>query len=551
MNWFKSKYFCLKSVIFILTVGGICTQSFSQCSPTINTFPYTENFETSAGNWVAGGTGSDWAWGTPAKPVISGAGSGVKCWIVGGLSGSSYISSERSYVVSPCFDFSSLVNPYITFKIFWETEKQYDGGNFEYSINGGTSWTNVSSYNAAIDCLNDFGYNNASITNLTGLANPKAGWSGNVQATMGSCLGGGGSNGWRIAKQTMPFLAGQTQVLFRFTFGSGSTCNAYDGLAFDDILIEEAPATFTLNYTSQLAGCGVADGSALVNIVGGIAPFSYVWNPNVSTNNIITNVAAGNYNLLVTDAGGCTKSMVVIVGQTPAVTISVTAFDDTCAQHIGVAQLLVSGGTPPYSIAWTTGDTTSTVLNLTNGNYSVTVTDSRNCSQTQNFIINDVGNFTIDLGEDKIECGNFSVKLSAGNFAGYLWQDSSTNATFDATTEGIYFVQVQNNSGCTASDTVRITTDCVDDVFVPNAFTPNDDKLNETFLAYGENIKSFAMMIYDRWGQVVFESSDINTGWNGKLNNQKLRQGLYVWRITFSKDGKLFKTKKGTVFLVR
>ncbi|HEY6064053.1 MAG TPA: hypothetical protein VIV35_10620 [Chitinophagaceae bacterium] len=68
----------------------------AQCGSGISIFPYNEGFEASDGGWVSGGVGNDWAWGTPNKPVISAAGSGTKCWIVGGLTGSSYTNAEAS-----------------------------------------------------------------------------------------------------------------------------------------------------------------------------------------------------------------------------------------------------------------------------------------------------------------------------------------------------------------------------------------------------------------------------------------------------------------------
>ena len=72
--------------IFILLVSTFCIKqkSYAQCATPISFFPYTEGFETTNGGWTPGGTGSDWAWGTPTKPVITGAGSGTKCWVIGG-----------------------------------------------------------------------------------------------------------------------------------------------------------------------------------------------------------------------------------------------------------------------------------------------------------------------------------------------------------------------------------------------------------------------------------------------------------------------------------
>ena len=122
----------------------------AQCTNPVNSFPYTENFETSNGGWVPGGTASDWSWGTPIKPVISSAASGSKCWITGTLTQSSYSNNQNSTLTSPCFDFTGLSQPYIKFSIFWETEKKYDGASFQYSIDGGNSWTSVPEKNRPV-----------------------------------------------------------------------------------------------------------------------------------------------------------------------------------------------------------------------------------------------------------------------------------------------------------------------------------------------------------------------------------------------------------------
>ena len=112
----------------------------AQCAAPVAIFPYTQGFETNNGGWVTGGSLSDWAWGTPSKTVITGAATGAKCWIVGGLTGGSYNNSEASWLESPCFNFTSLQYPYISFNAFWETERKYDGASFQYSTNLGASW---------------------------------------------------------------------------------------------------------------------------------------------------------------------------------------------------------------------------------------------------------------------------------------------------------------------------------------------------------------------------------------------------------------------------
>src|SRR3569832_795249 len=97
--------------LFLLLPGS--AELKAQCGSPINSFPYTEGFEASNGGWTSGGFGNDWQWGTPLKPVINAAGGGNKCWLIGGLTGSSYTNGEASWLQSPCFDFSSLQYPFI------------------------------------------------------------------------------------------------------------------------------------------------------------------------------------------------------------------------------------------------------------------------------------------------------------------------------------------------------------------------------------------------------------------------------------------------------
>jgi hypothetical protein len=148
--------------LFTCLLALAAAASRGQCPTTISAFPYQEGFEASAA-WTSGGTGNDWAWGTPAKPVITGAGGGTKSWIVGGLTTSNYSPGEQSWLESPCFDFSALPFPFISFKLFWECERVYDGLGFQYSLNQGATWINVGSAADPPDCYTQNWFNAASL----------------------------------------------------------------------------------------------------------------------------------------------------------------------------------------------------------------------------------------------------------------------------------------------------------------------------------------------------------------------------------------------------
>ena len=90
--------------------------------------------------------------------------------------------------------------------------------------------------------------------------------------------------------------------------------------------------------------------------------------------------------------------------------------------------------------------------------------------------------------------------------------------------------------------------------YIPNAFTPNGDGLNDTFRITGlppENITRFNMQVFNRWGEVIFSTTDITEGWNGRLNGELCPEGNYVWVIFYEDGSKITRTNKGVVALIR
>lgn len=182
--------------------------------PVISTFPYTQNFDAGNGGWVSGGTNSSWALGTPAKSVINSAASAPNSWVTN-LTGE-YNSSEASYVQSPCFSFSSLSNPKLRMKIWWETENNWDGANVQYSTDGGATWTVLGTVGSGINW-----YTAPSVNSSNG----QPVWVGNP-----------GSGTWLNAEYPLAILANQAQVQFRINFTSDLSAQD-DGFAFDDFTI--------------------------------------------------------------------------------------------------------------------------------------------------------------------------------------------------------------------------------------------------------------------------------------------------------------------------
>jgi gliding motility-associated-like protein len=544
-------------LLIVILYSSFSNNLFAQCAAPISTFPYTEDFETTDGGWFTGGSNSDWQWGTPAKTTINSAGNGAKCWITGGLSGSSYNGNELSWLQSPCFNFSSLQYPYIQFKIFWETEKSFDGATFQYSTNNGRTWLTVGLLGETFDCMNDNWFN-TSVRYLS--PNVPAGWSGSIAGEHG-CSIGGGSGSWVTAKQNISSLTGYTNVIFRFVFGAGTICNNYDGFAFDDISIYDSPPININTTVTSPIYCSNENnaGAATVNIITGSGPFIYSWNTSpVQNTQTATNLSPGNYVVTVTQANTCSAidSVKIITTPLPA---PVTTPDIRCGA--GVIDLNATG---TGSLKWysdialnnqiNTGQNFNPLIN-SDTTYYVTATDINGCQSSVASVTGriDGDSIKLSLPDDTAICPDGKLILNPGVFEKYLWQDGSTTSTYAVNQEGDYSIAVTNNKGCAgrASLQVRTQVNC-SAVFFPNAFSPNGDGHNDNFGALGNliAISNYRLSIYDRWGQIIFSNTDPYKEWDGIYQGQNVT-GSFVWYATYLYKGQFHQTQKGYVTIIR
>lgn len=483
--------FFISALLFNCYTGSLP----AQCTQVIATFPYQESFENSGGGWTSGGNGSSWAWGTAAKPVINSAGDGNRCWIAGGLTtGTFYSDGEASWLQSPCFDFTSLQHPWLSMKLFWETEQQWDGASFQYSTDGGNSWITLGNANETADCLNKNWFNTPAVNGLTAMTTTPRGWTGNSQPTNGSCLGGNGSRAWVQVARTIPALAGNSSVIFRFIFGAGTTCNSYDGFAIDSIHIDEAPpnaAAFT--YTCA------ADRTIHFTSTSGLCPANFRWEfdePLSSGNNTSnlpdpshTYAFPGTYTVTLTvDGPGNAPSTIthdVTVAEVTVASLSSAA----CETNTGgsLSATVRGAGNAALNYSWNTNpaQTTPIATNLAAGTYSVIVTGAGICST-----------------------------------------GSSGMVELDSACNGLFF---------------------------PTAFTPNNDGLNDQFGPLGSvaAVKEYHLSIYNRWGERVFYADNPLEKWDGRTELKKSGSALYSWHCEFVLPGKRKSVKKGTLLLIR
>ena len=111
-------------------------------------------------------------------------------------------------------------------------------------------------------------------------------------------------------------------------------------------------------------------------------------------------------------------------------------------------------------------------------------------------------------------------------------------------------MRVTNASGCPAVDSILVGLDCINDIIIPNSFTPNGDGRNDVFEINGSVTFDFELRIFNRWGEVVFLSDNKNQGWDGSLKGNPVQEGFYNYLVNYS-IGKEEKIKKGSIYLYR
>lgn len=190
---------------------------------------------------------------------------------------------------------------------------------------------------------------------------------------------------------------------------------------------------------------------------------------------------------------------------------------------------------------WNTGATDSAITVNAEGKYSV-IASNGNCTATDTIEIKYYPEIWTALGKEYFICEeeNELVKLDAGKeFEKYLWHPTAdTTQWIIVSKTGDYYVIVKDFRGCNGQDGTIVQRKCPVYLQFPNAFSPNHDGLNDEFKPVAEDIVKFNIRIYNRWGEKVFESDDIDNGWDGKYKGIKAQDGVYFYMSSYSGYGK-------------
>ena len=395
--------------------------------------------------------------------------------------------------------------------------------------------------------------------------------SAQVAQTDATCFGAcDGSLTLTPSAGNAPFTYAWTPNVSTTNTASGLCAGVYSVLVTDangcsatlTYTVTQPPAT-ALALTGNNTICAGGSTTITATPSGGTAPYTVSWSNSLPNglSQPVSPPTTTTYTATLTDANGCSITQTFTVTVAPQPTAAFTASPGDCAP---ASVNFTDNSTGATQYQWDFGDPASGPLNnsttaspshlyTTAGTYDITliVQNAGGCSDT----ITLVGAVTISaqpvagLGANPETVSELYPEviftdLATGGTNCVLYfgdGDSTTNCNFGSISHmypnaGNYTAMyvVTNADGCTDTIYIDIVVEEQSTVYVPNAFTPDNIGANNIFYAYGTNVQSFEMYVFDRWGVLLYKSVDINQGWDGTYKNNPCQEDVYVYKILWT-----------------
>lgn len=312
---------------------------------------------------------------------------------------------------------------------------------------------------------------------------------------------------------------------------SNGHCSATDSVT---ITVDQYPVPNLGNDTL------ICQGETMM-LSGGLAA-SYLWSNSSTASSI--NVSASGIYWVQASNGRCTATDSITIYQYPTPDLG---NDTTICQ----GQTITLSGGAATSYLWSNSATASSINVSSSGIYWV---------QTSNGQCTEIDSITIlvdqypapNLGNDTAICQGQTIALSGGLATSYLWSNGSTSPSINASTSGIYWVEATNTCG-TYFDTLHVVDrNCNCTLYIPNAFSPDNNNLNDVFLPISNcTFSKYHLRIFNGWGETIFETQSSIDSWDGTHNGAIVPIGVYGYLLLYEFVNDSSKIKYGNVTLNR
>ena len=319
---------------------------------------------------------------------------------------------------------------------------------------------------------------------------------------------------------------------------AGST-TYYATIELDGCESEPTPIDVIFNSNpivniSSTSGIDFCEGSSTT--LSSTAVGTYTWSTG-SNNTSVEVTVAGTYDLTVVNANGCEGTGSITISTIVNPTVEIAGNDTICS---GESVTLTASGAASY--IWSTGEILSTITATPESTTIYDVIGSvSECTGLASFEVVVIVPDTITAGPDfEVLPGEPFDLLVTGNYETYTWVPAdfldcsdclNPSGTIDFPVT--FTVSTESAEGCRVSDEVLVTIDnSCDDIFVPTAFTPDNSGLNDVVCVVSNCLASYTFTIFDRWGNLVFEKTDLISCWDGGKTEYYVQDGVYNWRVT-------------------
>jgi gliding motility-associated-like protein len=361
---------------------------------------------------------------------------------------------------------------------------------------------------------------------------------------------GGTSYAWNNGATTSSISVSPTaNSTYTVLVSAGKNCK--DTTIQTQISINPPGSGITLSGNNPLCSNGGAD----TLVVYGAT--SYLWSTGSSSSSLIVAPGKDSSYSVIANNGGCNWDTTINVLATGSIKAIVTKDLSVCPN--GSVVLVAAGGD---TYMWSTGATTSSinVSPTSTSTYSVTIGAAKGCKDTT--LITKVTVY--NTGTVNLCCSasiplTDSVMIKTNASGNYIWLPVGTSACdtcssiyVKPTTNTTYIIETTTSQGCILSDSVIITIEGCGEVWIPNAFTPNGDKLNTTFYPMGSCIISYTIYVFNKWGGLIYQNSN-SKPWNGEIFNSGniVQEDTYVYELIVNTTDKIQRTYIGKVTVLK
>lgn len=338
-----------------------------------------------------------------------------------------------------------------------------------------------------------------------------------------------------------------------------------DGSVVSDDVTVTITTPYDVTIDQQQIVCNGAGNAWIdVDVTGNVNPVSYSWSTGATTDSI-GGLGPGTYTITILEEDGCAYVEDIVITEPPVLTIdTVLTGDVTCFEGTdGYVELNPEGGVAPYLFSYdgATWQSDSVFSTMAAGTYTMTVQDAYGCTATiDNVIISQPPSVLVDAGPDQTMPYGSSVLLAATTATpgvtliqwsppDFLSCTDCMQPTASPSFNTTYTITITDANGCIGTDEVVVIVDI--DFNVPNAFSPNGDGINDVFNISTDILISYEINIFNRWGDLVFSSNDIEIGWDGNVNGKAQEIGMYTYVINSVTTLNTPIVKTGTITLLR